>query len=142
MSILPELEAAHKLLSNISSIHKGTLESMKECEDEENDIRHAYELGSLKYKDRAKLATQLAQILQERRKFKDALEIIEPLYELMQSPEGVAFMKKLQPVLGETRKIKRGQVNRIYFYRTETVKNTLQIEAPVSNGRGYLQISH
>jgi len=119
-SILPDLEIAYKLLNTIDKVYNMHFDGLKGCEAEGNDIHHALELGGLKYAERAKIATRQSRVLQERRKYKDALEVMEPLYNLMQLPEGTAFIRKLSLVLGDARKADKYHKERAYFPRTKT----------------------
>lgn len=132
--ILPDLECAYKVLNTISSMYNQTLGAMQSCEEEENDIRHAYELGDLKYKDRARLATRQSIVLKERRKYKDMLDVMQPLHGLMQEPNSIDFMKRLAIILGETRKIDKKRGYRCYRNRTSVVKDVLNRDIQTITG--------
>jgi hypothetical protein len=133
-NILPDLESAYKILNTISSMYNQTLGAMQNCEEEENDIRHAFELCDLKYEDRAKLATRQSVVLKERRKYKDMLNVMEPLHGLMQESTSIDFMKRLSIILGETRKVDKKRGYRCYRNRTSVVKDVLNRDVQDSTG--------
>ncbi len=128
MNILPDFESTYKLLNTAADTYRQLTDSIAKCEGEENDIRHAMELGDLNYKERAKLATQLTKILKERRKHKDDAEVVEPLAVLMQDTAGTTFLKKLSGALGESRKADKAHVNRKYFPRSTVVSDIIHKE--------------
>jgi len=133
-NILPDLESAYKILNTITSMYNQTLGAMQNCEEEENDIRHAFELCDLKYEDRAKLATRQSLVLKERRKYKDMLNVMEPLYKLMQEQTSIDFMKRMSIILGETRKVEKKRGYRCYRNRTSVVKDVLNRDIQTNTG--------
>lgn len=52
------------------------------------DYLHMLELGDLRYKERAKVATKLAQCRQLRRDSKNTMEILAPLVNYLDSDKG------------------------------------------------------
>ena len=109
-------------------------QSKKDCEwsaaalDEENrkktDILHEMEGAGIdnktppKYDQRANLATKLQNTLIARRLAKDAFQINEPLYELVESEFGKTMLNKLKAKLGEVRKEEKNKENRLYAKRS------------------------
>lgn len=83
----------------------------------QQDLLHQIELDELDYGGRAKIATQLMRCRQRRRECKDAVELLDPLVELMNSKLGVDFCRQLNEVLGKTRKIEARLESRVYCPR-------------------------
>lgn len=83
----------------------------------QQDLLHRIELEDLDYAGRAKVATQLMHCRHRRRDCKDAVELLEPLAELMSSKLGTDFYRQLNEVLGKTRKIEARMTNRVYYPR-------------------------
>lgn len=81
------------------------------------DYLHKLELEGLDYKERAKVATQLAKCRQERRKCKDTVEVLEPLVQFMDSEKGKALLNLIREVLGKTRKVEKSMESRTYIPR-------------------------
>lgn len=81
------------------------------------DLLHSLELDGLKYEDRAKVATRLAQCRQRRREYKDTVAILEPLIQYLESEKGRQLMNLLREVLGKTRKTEERMKNRVYVPR-------------------------
>lgn len=69
------------------------------------DYLHALELDGLLYEERAKVATKIMRSRKERRDHKDALEILQPLVDYLQTDYGKRALKMLREVLGKTRKV-------------------------------------
>lgn len=126
MEILKDLEKTNAWLRALDAEYKNSINLLQECEAIENDIRHALELGDLKYADRAKLTTKLTKILKERRIHKDSIEIMKPLIHLLKEESSKSFINKLSKILGETRKISRSHESRQYFPRTNAVETILK----------------
>jgi len=81
------------------------------------DYLHMLELENLDYRERAKVATQLAKCRQNRRASKDTTEILEPLIQYLGSDKGKNMMNLMREVLGKTRKAEESMKDRIYRYR-------------------------
>lgn len=81
------------------------------------DFLHILELKTRNYKERAKIATQLAQCRQERRIAKDFLEDGDSLIKFLRSDKGMACMKALKQVVGITRKAEDYHKTREYKFR-------------------------
>lgn len=81
------------------------------------DFLHILELKTRNYKERAKIATQLAQCRQERRDVKDFLEDVDSLIKFLRSDKGIACMKALRQVVGSTRKAEEYHKTREYKFR-------------------------
>lgn len=81
------------------------------------DYLHTLELGELDYRERAKIATQLAKCRQDRRASKDTVEMLEPFVSFVESDKGRQAMNFMREALGKTRKVEKHMENRVYRYR-------------------------
>ena len=81
------------------------------------DYLHALELNGLDYKDRARVATQLAATRKLRRASKDTVEVLEPLMVFLDSDKGKNMMNLMRETLGKTRKVEEKMNNRTYRNR-------------------------
>lgn len=81
------------------------------------DYLHRLELENLDYRERAKVATQLAKCRQLRRASKDTVEILEPFIEFIESDKGKQTMNLMREALGKTRKVEKYMENRTYRYK-------------------------
>lgn len=106
-----------RLLSDAVRDREANYDEVHRQDGIQQDLLHQLELDGLKYDGRAKVATQLTQCRQRRRECKDAVELLEPLAELMSSKLGTDFYRQLNEVLGKTRKIESRLENRVYFPR-------------------------
>ena len=78
------------------------------------DYLHKLELGNLGYKDRAKVATQLAICRKSRRECKDTVEVLESLVGFLESDKGRQLMNLMREALGQTRKAEERMKTRTY----------------------------
>lgn len=81
------------------------------------DYLHALELNGLDYKERARVATQLAATRKLRRASKDTVEVLEPLIVFLDSDKGKNMMNLMKETLGKTRKVEEKMSNRTYRNR-------------------------
>ena len=81
------------------------------------DYLHKLELGNLDYKERAKVATQLAQCRRSRRECKDTVEVLEPLVQFLESDKGKNLYNLVRETLGKTRKVEERMETRVYIPR-------------------------
>lgn len=81
------------------------------------DYLHMLELGGLDYKERAKVATQLAQCRKTRRECKDTVEVLEPLVQFLESDKGKNLYNLVRETLGKTRKVEERMETRVYIPR-------------------------
>ena len=80
-----------------------------------SDILHKLELENLNYKERAKLATQLATIRKDRRKYKDEYEEYIDIANFAKDNE--KLIHQLEKLLGSVRKIEKYHSERQYVPR-------------------------
>ena len=78
------------------------------------DLLHAIEFSENKA-ERNRLATQLKRSRNDRRRYKNRVEALEPLVEFMDKNKNA--IEQLKQVLGKVRKIEIEQANRIYHPR-------------------------
>lgn len=97
-------------------------QQMDKCEQATQDILHKIELGNLKYKERARAATQLQQIRQDRRYYKNIYEQYEPLVAFLENQQYRKAVNVLSSdVLGQIRKVEKYHENRTY--KPKIIKN-------------------
>ena len=89
----------------------------RRCESLTQDYLHSLELDGFTYKQRAKVATQLALCRQERREHKDMVMALEPLVTFLESDKGKNMINLMREALGKTRKIETYMETRRYFNR-------------------------
>ena len=118
------LSEALKFFDYIIKEHEQAVEDQQKMDALTQDYLHSLELGNLKYKERARLATKLQACRRERRQHKDIAEATEPLTTLLNSDKGKQFINQMREVLGKTRRIENKQNNRMYFPRVLGVEET------------------
>lgn len=90
---------------------------LKRMDDLTQDYLHSLELDGLGYKERARLATKLAECRRKRREHKDMVLCLEPLVSFIESDKGKTTLNLMREALGKTRKIEKYMENRKYFRR-------------------------
>ena len=88
---------------------------MNEQEKVTQDILHSLELNDLKYNERAKLATRLAEVRKQRRIYKDAVEELEPVSDFLE--DNKKLLNNLGALVGNVRKQEKYHSNRQYYPR-------------------------
>lgn len=111
-------------LHSIPSQHKMATEELDKQEKLTQDLLHSLELDELTYKQRCKVATLLTHNRRDRRKAKDELELLTPIYEYMMDPANKKVFDKMTDVLGETRKVEKRHTNRCYTPRVLSTEVT------------------
>lgn len=108
---------------NSQETYRIALDGEAEKEQETQDILHKLELESesIAYHEKAKLATLLVTIRQERRKYKNTYQELQPLIDWI--AENQKAIHQLQEVLGKMRKIENKQLNASYIPRTNILDN-------------------
>ena len=81
------------------------------------DYLHKLELEKLNYRERAKVATQIAKCRRQRRKAKNKIETLDPLMEFVSDKNNKLLIDKLRNVLGQMRKAEGCISNRKYTYK-------------------------
>ena len=88
------------------------LELQRPEEKKTQDVLHMLELDNLNYKERAKLATQLKNIRQKRRRYKDEVEELECIVQFKKENKNLVNM--LTQLLGKQRKVEKSHIDRHY----------------------------
>lgn len=88
------------------------LELQRTKEKKTQDVLHMLELDNLNYKERAKLATQLKNIRQKRRRYKDEVEELECIVQFKKENKNLVNM--LTQLLGKQRKVEKSHIDRHY----------------------------
>ena len=79
-------------------------EKINELDRLTQDYLHILELGDLKYKERAALATKIQKARVDRRKYKDSCDILQPLMDFLNSDKSKNFLNLLRQAQGLTGK--------------------------------------
>ncbi len=101
-------------------------ESMKNEERITQDYLHKLELEGLNCRERSKIATQLVHNRQARRRYKDAVEELEPIVAFFEDPKNRGVLNSMSQLLGQVRKIESYHKKRFYVPKVidrEPVKN-------------------
>lgn len=106
-----------KMITDAQNDYQWNKEEVNRLDRLTQDYLHMLELDGLDYKERAKVATQIAKCRQERRASKDTAEILEPLIQFIDSDKGKNMMNLMREVLGKTRKVEERMENRTYRYK-------------------------
>ena len=78
------------------------------------DYLHKLELETTKAPERNRIATRLAICRKDRRYYKDHVEELEPMYELISDPKMKPFLDQMKQVLGKVRKQEKYHESRTY----------------------------
>lgn len=110
------------MCAEVKADYEWNKEEMTRLDRLTQDYLHRLELGGLNYRDRAKVATQLAKCRKLRRASKDTIEILEPFVEFIDSDKGRQTLNLMREALGKTRKVERYMETRTYRYRVLEVE--------------------
>jgi len=117
MKISEQISVFLKFIDSINAEYDRNFQIVGLKDKEGQDDFHNLELGELKYKERAKLATKIQNDRIERRKAKDACAVLEPLCEFLKDESHKRTLNKLRNTLGDIRKIEDRLENRTYNKR-------------------------
>lgn len=106
-----------KMVDNAKNDYQWSRDEVNRLDMLTQDYLHMLELDGLDYKQRAKVATQIAKCRQKRRASKDTAETLEPLIQFLDSDKGRNMMNLMREVLGKTRKVEERMENRTYRYK-------------------------
>lgn len=112
-----EIQHFLDLLTQIRSDTTFWQEELSRTEQLTMDYLHQLELEETGYHDRAKIASSLVNVRQERRQAKNQLEISASLLAFADSEQGKQLNNQLRQVLGATRKAEKLAANRSYMPR-------------------------
>lgn len=109
------------------------LDRVGDADRETQDILHWLEFNAgASEKDKLKMADALGEIRRERRKAKNAAEILKPAVDW--STENGPVRKRLERLLGDVRSVEKNTENRCYLDRTDIVARTLGEEKENAEG--------
>ena len=100
-----------KLMENAQRDYAWNYDEVNRMDRLTQDYLHKLELDGLDYKERAKVATQLAKCRQARRECKDTVEILEPLVQFLESDKGKNLLNLVREALGKTRKVEERMIS-------------------------------
>lgn len=106
-----------KMMEDASKDYAWSYEEVGRMDRLTQDYLHKLELENLDYKERAKVATQLAQCRKARREHKDTVEVLSPLVEFLESDRGKSLYNLVREALGKTRKVEERMETRVYIPR-------------------------
>lgn len=106
-----------QMMENASKDYAWNYDEVNRMDKLTQDYLHKLELGELDYKERAKVATQLAQCRRSRRECKDTVEVLEPLVQFLESDKGKTLYNLVREALGKTRKVEERMETRVYVPR-------------------------
>lgn len=112
---------------NVEAMHKEDMRTQ--------DYLHQLEFVGLKYHEKSKIAANLAETRRERRRYKDAVQVLQPIADFVADPKNVSFINRMKQLLGQVRKVETLHNNRIYMPRVidiEPITDNQSIEGNVS----------
>lgn len=104
-------------LKRAEEAHKEAMAAEKWCDDKTQDLLHELELVPHTYHERSGIAKELASVRRQRRKAKDAHELLGPLVKWIGAQKSA--IDAMTRVLGEMRKIDEKRDNRLYYRRAD-----------------------
>lgn len=99
-------------------LYNHSLENMKKEDKKLQDYLHAIEFES-NVKERSKICTKLHQSRQNRRRYKDLVELSEPVIQFFQDPQNKKTLDKMTQLLGNVRRIEKYHRERTYIPRVK-----------------------
>ena len=106
-----------KLMDKVRFDYQWNQEEMLRLDQLTQDYLHKLELQELTYHQLGKLAAELKQCRVDRRKAKEALAIMEPFLEFLDSDKGKMTRAQLDQTLGRVRKEEKKVENQCYTPR-------------------------
>ena len=106
-----------KMMEKAKLDYKWSEDGLHRMDGLTQDYLHQLELDDLDYRERAKIATQLAKCRKERREYKDTMAALEPLVQFLDSEKGRNLQNLMNEALGKTRKVEERLASRTYFPR-------------------------
>jgi hypothetical protein len=110
--ILEATDELFALLREIQSQRNMVSSEIAELEREQNDITHRLERPECKYRERAKLATRLADVRRKRRVLKDWLKVNKIYFEYIEDDCGKRLQNSLSNLVGKGRKVEEAKAMR------------------------------
>ncbi len=107
--ILITAEKLAHLLREIGTQRNMVEGEIKDLERKHNDIIHRMERDNCLYKERARLATELAKVRKQRRVLKDWLCNNEPYFRYIASSDGIKIQTLINNLVGIGRRVTPGK---------------------------------
>ena len=115
MKYSEEVSQFLKFVETAKSDYNWNKQQMEKQEALTQDYLHQLELEHLDYKERAKIATKLAQCRKDRREAKDVVESLEPFINYINIHE--KSLNLLRETLGKIRKEEQKATTRTYRFK-------------------------
>lgn len=131
--ISEQFAALLNFLRDIVNEYQHYCSMLDRAELQKNDWLHIIELFCSDYEERCKAATKLRWCLLERRKYKDAVKVREPIAEFLSAPEHKNLLDQLARVLGNIRKEERYQASRTY--KPRIIHRTVSVSASEADNK-------
>lgn len=112
-----------KVVNNAQKDYRYSSDEISRLDKMTQDYLHLLELGGLKYKERAKLATELQKCRQLRREHKDIVDSLAPLVNFLGEKKNENMMNQLREVLGRVRRVEKSFEYRVYVPRVLDIPN-------------------
>lgn len=112
-----ELTAFFNLCRETEKLFQYCQQKINELDKETQDWLHKLELDTLDSHEKAKIATQLKRCRKERRYYKDRLESVAPLRELLDNNPGKMFLNAVNGAIAKTKKVEEYHACRTYIPR-------------------------
>ena len=113
----PYISSFCQLMENAQKDYAWNYEQVGRLDRLTQDYLHKLELENLDYKERAKVATALANCRRQRRECKDTVEVLEPLVQFLESDKGKHLFIFFREALGKIRKVEERMETRTYVPR-------------------------
>lgn len=111
------------IFQDVIKTYENNVDLIKNIEDELNDINHEIELSNPKDMYRGYLMyKQIKELRMKRRRAKNENQLLEEMYDFLNSPQSQTFKNKIQQIQGSASKIYDSQQRRTYKPR---VRNDL-----------------
>lgn len=122
-------------IENVKSDYDYNFEAMKNEDRITQDYLHMLELDNLSYHERGRAATELAENRRNRRKYKDAVEELEPIVNFLDDQQNRMFVNRLSGLLGQVRKVENYHQRRFYIPKagnTQAAKPETELLSKIS----------
>ena len=123
------------LLDSAQTDYEVNVDAMHKEDMRTQDYLHQLEFVGLKYHEKSRIAVSLTQTRKERRRYKDAVQVLQPIAEFVADPKNTTFINRMKQLLGQVRKVETRHANRIYMPRVidmEPITDNQSVEDNVS----------
>jgi hypothetical protein len=114
--------------------YESNIQTIKQTEEELNDIYHECELSEPKNVYQGYLMYKaIREIRQKRRTAKNENELLQNMYELLKSQQGQQFKKSIQSIQGSSITVSEAQDRRVYLPKHRSDLTIAGQNCPVAN---------